>query len=268
MCNKRENIMKENYLQPRRNPTDAELQLHLIEVNNVCPLCGCNLRKEGQRKPGARLFDIAHIYPNSPTTEQLETLRDVELLGDNSESFENKIALCKPCHTQQDYHTSKIDYEKLVSIKKRLNLEFKLKEISDALGLEKDIKIIIGKLVAVKTVENVKLNYSAVQIADKFTQDDDLLKNKIKQYIDNYYYFIKQEFQNLDETPGFSFETLSLQVRAAFMKFEKEGASKIQIFDCLVDWIYNKTTASNKIACEAIISFFVQNCEVFREISK
>ena len=203
-----------------------------------------------------------------PTQEQLEVLDRVELLGDNTESFENKIALCIPCHEQQDLHTSKDEYEKLVSIKKRLNLEFKLKEISDSLGLEKDIKIVIEKLVDVKTAELVKLNYSAIPITNKFNQDDGILKNKIKQYVDNYYYFIKQEFQELDETPGFSFETLSLQVRAAFIKFEKEGASKMQIYDELVDWIYNKTTAPNRIACEAIIAFFVQSCEVFHEISK
>lgn len=259
--------MKDNYLQPRKNPTPSEIQLYLIEVNNTCPLCGRTLRMKGQRKPGAQLFEIAHIYPNSPTNEQLETLKDVEVLGDNSESFENKIALCEPCHTQQDYHTSKSEYEKLVAIKKRLNLKFNLKELSDDLGLEKDIKIVIGKLADIKTAEFIKLNYSAIPLANKFNNDDELLKNKVKHYIDNYYYFIKKEFQNLDETPGFSFEALTFQVRAAFVKFEKEGASKLQIFDCLVDWIYNKTTSSNKIACEAIISFFVQNCEVFREIS-
>ena len=87
--------VKENYLQPRKNPTQSEIQLYLIEVNNVCPLCGCMLRRKDQKKPGARLFQIAHIFPNSPTQEQLEVLDRVELLGDNTESFENKIALCK-----------------------------------------------------------------------------------------------------------------------------------------------------------------------------
>lgn len=260
--------MRSDYLQPRRPLSKSEVQLHLIEVNNVCPLCGCVLQQKGQKKPGAQLFEIAHIFPNSPTKEQLAVLQDVELLGDNSESFENKIALCMKCHTQQDYHTSRDEYVKLVSIKKRLNLEFTLKEISDTLGLEKDIKIIIDKLVDVDMDEIEKLNYSAVYLTNKFTRDDELLKNKVKQYIDNYYYFIKNEFQRLDEKSGFSFEALCCQVRAAFIKFEKEGSSKMQIFDGLVDWVYNKTKALNKIACEAIISFFVQNCEVFREISK
>lgn len=259
--------MKSDYLQPRRTLSKTEIQLHLIEVKNVCPLCGCILQQKGQRKPGAQLFEIAHIFPNSPTKEQLEVLEGVEVLGDNSESFENKIALCMKCHTQQDYHTSKNEYLKLVSIKKRLNLEFTLKEISDTLGLEKDIKIIIEKLVDINMDEIAKLNYLAVSLTNKFTRDDELLKNKIKQYIDNYYYFIKNEFQNLDEKTGFSFEALCCQVRAAFIKFEKEGAAKMQIYDSLVDWIYNKTASLNKIACEAIISFFVQNCEVFREIS-
>ena len=37
-------------------------------------------------------------------------LKGLERLGDNSESFDNKIALCKDCHSTKDYHTTKEDY--------------------------------------------------------------------------------------------------------------------------------------------------------------
>ena len=97
-------IAADPYLKERRAPTAVDQQLYLKEVSFVCPLCGKILRHRGQRKTN-KLYEIAHIFPNSPTEEQYERLKTLPRLGSDSESFENKIALCKDCHNQQDYHT-------------------------------------------------------------------------------------------------------------------------------------------------------------------
>ena len=44
--------------------------------------------------------------------------------------------------------------------------------------------------------------------------------------------------------------------------------NKYQIFNQMVDWLMTKTLSESKEACEIVISFFVQNCEVFREITE
>lgn len=105
------------YFIPRKNNNDAELRLYLREVGYHCPLCGKELQSRKQRKLTEKQFQIAHIYPNSPTKAQHETLLGVERLGDNCESYENKIALCRDCHGTQDYHTSIDDYKNLLNIK-------------------------------------------------------------------------------------------------------------------------------------------------------
>lgn len=102
-------IAADPYLKKRKAPTEAEQQLYLKEVSFSCPLCGKILRHKKQGKAN-KLYEIAHIFPNSPTEEQYELLSKLPRLGDNSESFENKIALCKDCHNQQDYHTTVEDY--------------------------------------------------------------------------------------------------------------------------------------------------------------
>ena len=98
-------IAADPYLKARKAPTEAEQQLYLKEVSFICPLCGKNLRHRKQQKAN-KLYQIAHIFPNSPTEEQYKLLGSLQRLGENSESFENKIALCKDCHDQQDYHTT------------------------------------------------------------------------------------------------------------------------------------------------------------------
>lgn len=78
--------------------------------------------KEKVKKRSVKLFEIAHIYPNSPTVEQYLELKGLERLGDNSGSFDNKIALCKDCHSTKDYHTTKEDYLKFLYCKMKLEL--------------------------------------------------------------------------------------------------------------------------------------------------
>ena len=51
-------------------------------------------------------------------------------------------------------------------------------------------------------------------------------------------------------------------------KMEGLSDNKSDIFDQLVNWVMAKTCSTSREACEAIVSFFVQNCEVFREITK
>ena len=85
-------IAADPYLKKRKAPTEAEQQLYLKEVSFSCPLCGKILRHKKQGKAN-KLYEIAHIFPNSPTEKQYKLLSKLPRLGDNSESFENKIAL-------------------------------------------------------------------------------------------------------------------------------------------------------------------------------
>ena len=62
--------------------------------------------------------------------------------------------------------------------------------------------------------------------------------------------------------------SLSEQIRGAFLKMESISKDKSLIFSKIVEWIKNKTQSNSVEACEAIVSFFVQNCEVFYEITE
>ena len=110
-------IDSDSYFAARKDPSEAEIRLFLREVDFHCPLCSVELQSRQQKKPRHKRFEIAHIYPNRPTIEQYLALDGVERLGNNSESFENKIALCMTCHSTQDFHTTAEDYNRLLNIK-------------------------------------------------------------------------------------------------------------------------------------------------------
>ena len=260
-------IEADPYLKPRKNPSEADQQLYLKEVSFCCPLCGKSLRNRKQKKVN-KLYEIAHIFPNSPTEEQYEQLRYLPRLGDDSEDFENKIALCKDCHDQQDYHTTQADYLELLEIKKHFLKLTELGEATLTLGLETEIADVVRKVCSISGEELACLKYTPVNLTKKFTTDDILLKNKIGMNVSAYYPHIRDYFMELEGKNGFCMDVLSSQIKSCFIKMDAISKDKGDVFNRLVEWIMAKTLSTSRDACEAVVSFFVQNCEVFREITE
>lgn len=262
-------IKNDKYLIQRKKPSDAEIRLHLKEVGFHCPLCGKPLQSKNQKKREQKKFEIAHIYPNSPTNEQYIELTGLERLGENCESIENKIALCKDCHDEQDYHTTREDYLKLLNKKKKLICSMNLEEILDGMQIEKDIKKIINKLDNLNNLEVLELKYIPVEIDKKIKDEFLSLKIKVKTNVNYYYPLIFEEFKkNETNENNSSYEVICSQVKAAYLKIKKETNDQNIIFNELVNWLKYKTQETNNEACEILISYFIQNCEVFDEIAK
>ena len=112
------------------------------------------------------------------------------------------------------------------------------------------------------------LNYEPVRLTKKFSAAELLLKNRVGMYVTNYYPYIRDCFKELEGINGFRLDALSLQIKSCFLKMEGLSDSKSDIFDQLVNWVMAKTRAASREACEAVVSFFVQNCEVFHEITE
>ena len=87
-------------------------------------------------------------------------------------------------------------------------------------------------------------------------------------YVNMYYTFIRGLFDDVESSSSFSFEVLSSEIKASFIKLSKLTDNKEEIFNQMVDWVRRKTFSSSVPACEAVVSFFVQNCEVFYEITE
>lgn len=97
--------------QERRDCTPNQEWELLDECGGLCPLCGEPLvgNKNGRR---LKLYDVAHIYPHSPTEEQLEELKGIPA-PDDVESLDNLILLCQKNHKRQDFHVTRDEYLRL-----------------------------------------------------------------------------------------------------------------------------------------------------------
>ena len=259
-----EAINKDPYLQDRRTVSNYEKTILLREVGFRCPICKKDLHPSNVTKSSSH-FEIAHIYPNRPTAYQYKTLFGVEKLGNTCESIENKIALCLDCHHEQDYKTSIDDYLNLLNIKKKMLHLTQLRESIENLSLDDELIEVMNMMATISGSKLEKLRYSPIPISNKIEDDNEFLKTKIKSYVDKYFIFIRDCFRDLDGKNGFQLEVISSEIKTCYLKLNEERNQNL-VFELIVNWVMKETKTDDRNACEAIVSFFVQNCEVFDEI--
>ena len=260
-------IEHDNYLIKRERISEVEKNIYLDEVDFICPLCGKRLYDKRNGKKRTPLFEIAHIYPNSPTKNQYETLDDLERLGENCESFENKIALCLNCHKKQDYNTTKEKYLKLLERKKQLMENLNKNEMLNEMIIEDEIKKIITKIEGLDFDSKIDLKYEPVEVKKKIPNENGIFFNKVYNNIICYYLKVNNEFK-VNKNYNISYESICLNIRNVYVKMSSLYKNQEDLFNKLVDWLSKKTQTSSICACEIIISYFIQNCEVFDEITK
>lgn len=259
----------DNYLQPRILISDNVENQYLLEVGGLCPLCGKKLLIQKGKRANKR-YQIAHIYLNSPNNHQKMELDGLERLGETCEDFENKIALCRDCHSSFDDYTTKEEYLKIVQLKKQLLQANEMQTNLSAEEVEEELLSIIEKLSVIteEDLRDINLKYKGIKVADKIKEEYFLLKRKIEFNVCTYYNFIQENMKIMSDKTQFNFDLLASTIKKAYLKASKITENQVMIFNMLVSWLESKITQVSRESCEIMISFFVQNCEVFDEITQ
>ena len=104
----------------------------------------------------------------------------------------------------------------------------------------------------------------ALTIYKKISLENPLLKHSITNEVLTYYRFIEDTFSQIS-----SFQLIATEIRAAFLEMDRQNKSQDEIVNLLSNWIIQNTGMGTQYstASHIIVSFFIQNCEVFYEIS-
>ena len=248
----------------RKTNTNNQDALYFAEVDGLCPLCGNNLMsKQGTRY--VKMYEIAHIYPCNPTIIDLSVLADVQRPAD-TEAFENKIALCLSCHQIYDHDKTLERYNDLKEKKNLLIQRNNIKKEFYKHNLEEEISRILSEILNVtdEEIEVNILNMKALQIKEKIEDEYKLLRREVENNATKYFQIIQNLFKSIDDG---TYENITLQVRSFYLKCKAITSDKNSIYDYMIDWIKMKSKASDDLACAIIVSYFIQNCEVFDAIS-
>ncbi len=248
----------------RKSFTDNEKLLLFNEVDGYCPLCNEKLTyfKNGKIY---KLFEIAHIYPLNPTSEEKEELKESPRLDSDVNSLNNVLAVCPKCHTKFDNPRTKEEYMLWYELKKKLILEENLRDNYSFFNLEEEIKEILSKLDNDQLeLQETPLSYNSLKIEEK--TNDTLpshVKRTIKHDVVDYFDYIKEIFIELDKVTPNKFAILAMQIKSFYLKCSQETSNQYEIFQILVDWMNKKTDSVSPKACEIVVSYFIQDCEVF-----
>lgn len=239
------------------------------EVDGVCPKCAKVLLydKKGGKHKG---YEIAHIYPLNATDAEKKLLSKEEKLSEDLNDNKNLLAMCLECHPKFDKPRTVEEYRWAVQKKKDLMAKSKSKSLWHTGQIETEVQEIIRQLKE-QQLPDMAFDLSLIPLKIDEKTDSSLpaiTKDKIKNYVKNYFHFIQNAMKNLERESPNTAELISNQIRIHYLALKKQGHTQQEIFTNIVDWVHTKTNQVSKDACEAFSSFFVQNCEVFDDNSQ
>lgn len=250
---------------PRRKYNPNEKAILLAEVKSLCPLCS---EKLVSKKDGKTIinYEIAHIYPHSPTKYQLELLKNEIKLSDDVDEIENLIMLCPTCHTRYDKYTTVQEYRNLCEIKQHMLIETKCRDMYSKYTIDDEINALIESLAEAFNnlpPSDVELEFKALRVSDKSNDTlDPITRIMIESNIRMFFLSIQQKFNELENDSEGIFEMIATQVKSFYLQLKRTEKNQTIIFEQIVEWIYEKTGRKNRTVCFILASFFVQNCEV------
>ncbi len=254
----------------RKQYTDNQYLILYNEVDGLCPLCGIELIYEKANKLNKRV-NLAHIYPHSPTKEEKILLEGVEKLSEDVDSIDNIIWLCPNCHEKFDKPRTLDGYKQLIAMKKRFIQDRLVSKEFNNYKIEEEIKDILFFLANYEYKENkntlLELKYDPKTIDNKTNITiTNLKKRKIKQDVREFFHILKKEFQNIDTLKPNKSTKIALQIKSFYSEVFEKTQNQKDIYEYLVEWLHKKTNKS-KDASSIVVSYFVQNCEVFDVVS-
>lgn len=252
----------------RKNCSNNELLILYNQVGGICPKCLSPLCFESDGKQHKK-FEIAHIYPLNPTIDQEKKLIGQPLLFEqNVNSINNLIALCPNCHTEYDKATSIESYLDLYKIKSRLIDKDKISKLYSKYTIEEELIKIVNLMSNGLDINAEKIEYESLKIDNKVLEENKFLSRKIKNDVTDYYLFLKSLFASMDGINSGRFNLIAGQINSFYNARKMINIDQNRIYKDIAEWLDKKLNIGNVDCCEIIVSFFVQNCEVFEDVSK
>lgn len=252
------------------NATNQDTLL-LLETDNKCPLCGAPLIVRNGKGKTVKRYKITQIFPENVSRDLYLTFSKFSRMHGDYEDPDNLIALCAGCSTDYLSELTTEEFLHLKKIKKSLKQRRKLRQGLDSIDLETKISDVVNGMINInKSGKLAELRMDALKVRQKIEPTNRLLIDSVTDDVTHYYSYIEGLFADVDGKECGTFDRIASEVRLAYQKIKNNGLSQDDIFLYMSGWLKGKLPVEhqNDMAISAVISFFVQNCEVFDEISE
>ncbi len=268
-------ILKENSVRRRARTKDIcrgdenKLTELVIDEGNACPLCGSKLVVNRSGKSVYRCRAVQTLPPDVRTDYRAE--RDYqEALPAGTEAFADiaELVLCRNCADKYEEDGGIKAYVSLAQSWEASRTRDSMNAMIADAPLDDRIAAVVQNITAANMDGTADLRMDPLSLRQKITGDNALLSLKVRTYVTEYYKYIEGLFGDLDDEGRLNFGLIACQVKTFYLSVEEKKAGQPAVFDAVSDWIGKRARSSDRAACEALTSFFVQNCEVFDEIAE
>ena len=131
-------------------------------------------------------------------------------------------------------------------------------------ALERELTEIVKDLASLPPEQRkINLTYEPYKVDNKILPENFSLISEIKKDVVENYVYIEELFKNASQKNALFFDQIASEVKYVCDNLISQLHSQEMVFYRMVEWLKSKVSYKSDIACRKIISFFVQNCEVF-----
>lgn len=219
----------------------------VLEVGGECPDCEKLLSEEKNGRSVPR-YMITVIDSSQPTLIAA-----------------NRIALCPECHDRYLLDTTAEEVSNITQIKTGfVNLVRSRNALSEnKVQVEIQIEEVLT-VIEMTPESNLKriCDERVYEVEQKVTENIVLMR-KIRENALDYFECVETLLKASDRARSQKFRLFQSKVIACYEEAKENETSQEKIYNHLVEWLFRQAKYQHRGACEIIIAFFVQICDVF-----
>ena len=176
----------------------------------------------------------------------------------------NDIILCLDCAGK--VQASEEERSDMKARKARMQERFETRDAIAANRLSGEITELLLIISTGEPLTESALSMKPLKVEQKVT-DKQLLRKIVSNIVDGMYEMVNDAIERLSAENKLNVKEFRRSIKRMYEDAEDTAASQSDIFNSLVTYLYARSGQKYYEACEIVISYFVQSCEVFHEIT-
>jgi len=219
---------------------DARCLVLLTETGGKCQKCGrlLGIKKEGNDVNYAKVVHLSET---------------------------DDVVLCVDCE-REIQNASEEDKLALLSDKHDLEILTVARDATSRYTIEKQIEQVLREVDLMDVTDDTQLKIEPVKVENKIIEKR--LKERVLFDVRQLYEGVNNALDRLAGENKLNVDKFAKNVKRMYEDASESLTSQSDIYNLLVETLFEKTGRKYREACEIIISYFVQRCEVFDEIAK
>lgn len=219
---------------------DARTLVLLTETGGKCQKCGrvLGIKKEGNDVNYAKVVRLSET---------------------------DDVVLCVDCEREIQNASDEVKLA-LLSEKRDLEVLMAARDATSRYTIEKQIEQVLQEVDLMDVTDDTQLKIEPVKVENKIIEKR--LKERVLFDVRRLYEGVNDALDRLAGENKLNVDKFAKSVKRMYEDASESHISQSAIYNLLVETLFEKTGRKYREACEIIISYFVQRCEVFDEITK